>query len=326
MTIQDWRDVSPDVMRPLYDAEQARWASSLGWDFQPTATIAEAARVRGELPGLVVWDRAAVAGWAFYVVSQGLIQIGGVVARRASVARDLLGAILDSSDAAHATGISCFAFPSSPALASALVRLRFEVRRQLYLAQDLRAPEPALPTPMSRSAESVGLTYRSWSPDDAAETVRLLARSYAGSPAGRCFAPSGQLDEWVHYVRGLLGTGVCGTLAPFASLVVGSADTPRPVGGVLTTVIDPETAHIAQVAVDPDWRGRRIGEHLIRSAGAAARDAGYRRLTLIVDEHNQPARALYDRLGFTPHAEFVYASRARPTRRILNPRASRRAA
>jgi ribosomal protein S18 acetylase RimI-like enzyme len=45
-------------------------------------------------------------------------------------------------------------------------------------------------------------------------------------------------------------------------------------------------------------RGRQLGRVLLAKAGKEAADAGARRLTLCVDERNQPARKLYQASGF----------------------------
>lgn len=59
-----------------------------------------------------------------------------------------------------------------------------------------------------------------------------------------------------------------------------------------------EDAHVTNVAVLPEYRGRGIGELLMRDlmARAAARDA--QRITLEVRARNVPAQGLYRKLGF----------------------------
>lgn len=61
-------------------------------------------------------------------------------------------------------------------------------------------------------------------------------------------------------------------------------------------------AHVRQIqglAVDGELRGRGIGRALVEAACERARQEGARRLTLRVLGHNGPARALYERCGFT---------------------------
>jgi ribosomal protein S18 acetylase RimI-like enzyme len=54
------------------------------------------------------------------------------------------------------------------------------------------------------------------------------------------------------------------------------------------------------LAVAEDWRGRGLGSALIEALAAEARARGYGSLRLDVADHNERARALYERLGFDP--------------------------
>jgi ribosomal protein S18 acetylase RimI-like enzyme len=71
---------------------------------------------------------------------------------------------------------------------------------------------------------------------------------------------------------------------------------------------------VVDIALLPAFRGRGVGTMLLDELIAEA-DAGGRAVTLHVEASN-PARSLYDRLGFGPVADGgVYLSMARPPRR-----------
>ncbi len=116
------------------------------------------------------------------------------------------------------------------------------------------------------------------------------------------------MDEWREYAAQLLGSEACGTFEPGLSASVLS---PAGVleGVVLTTVVSPTTAHIAQVAVDPSRRGGGAATRLVRAVLEQARAAGYDRVSLLVSERNTAARRLYARLGFNETASFIAAGR-----------------
>jgi ribosomal protein S18 acetylase RimI-like enzyme len=90
---------------------------------------------------------------------------------------------------------------------------------------------------------------------------------------------------------------------PFVGLLAEAA--PGVVGVALlsplfSTVRGAAGAYVSDLWVARDWRGRRLGEHLL----AAARDTGAtlwraRFLRLGVAHDNARARAFYDRLGFS---------------------------
>ncbi|BDG62454.1 ribosomal-protein-alanine acetyltransferase [Caldinitratiruptor microaerophilus] len=61
-----------------------------------------------------------------------------------------------------------------------------------------------------------------------------------------------------------------------------------------------DEAHVTNIAVHPDWRGRGIGEALMRRLMDCARSYGITRMTLEVRVSNHAAQNLYVKLGFRP--------------------------
>lgn len=74
-------------------------------------------------------------------------------------------------------------------------------------------------------------------------------------------------------------------------------DGSRIVGMVVVWLIIDE-AHIATIAVHPEYRGRGIAAELLAQALAGALDRGMLSATLEVRAHNPPAHRLYRRFGF----------------------------
>lgn len=97
-------------------------------------------------------------------------------------------------------------------------------------------------------------------------------------------------DRWVERVRG----EACTWLASRGDLPVGA----------VTTVRSEEQPE-GEISLVGMWvaghaRGSGVGERLIETAVADARERGMARVTLDVAEENLPARRLYARLGFRP--------------------------
>jgi len=57
-------------------------------------------------------------------------------------------------------------------------------------------------------------------------------------------------------------------------------------------------AHITNIGVDPSWRRRGVGRHLVTALLTCARDWGHDSATLEVRAGNAAAQALYRSLGF----------------------------
>ena len=73
----------------------------------------------------------------------------------------------------------------------------------------------------------------------------------------------------------------------------------------------PSDIRIMDIALAPAFRGRGIGTELLRGLMAEAQESG-RKLSIHV-EMNNPARGLYERLGFRPageHGVYVLLERA----------------
>jgi len=58
-------------------------------------------------------------------------------------------------------------------------------------------------------------------------------------------------------------------------------------------------AHLARLAVDPDWQGKGIGHAIVADLMRQVRKRGYYRLTVNTQEDNARSYRLYLRLGFT---------------------------
>ncbi len=256
MICDDWGDIETASLEREFAREHVRWAEALHWDLGESLRLIERARGARQLSGLVVRDRAGrIAGWTFYLLRNEILEVGALVGRSASATRHLLDGILASPEAELAKELSCFVFPTSPSLRSALERRHFSVTRFPYMERTLMANLDPMPG-TAPGIESVRL--RSWTDADAVGTVRLLGEAYAGSPAERCFAPHKNLGEWAQYVGQLLGSPGCGTFMPDWSVIAEERSTQAVVGVVMATRVAPGTAHIAQVAIDPSLGGRGL--------------------------------------------------------------------
>ncbi len=301
---EDWRGAEAASVAPLYRSECRRWQETLGWDFAPSCTLIESARRAGTLPGLLVRGRnGRVAGWSFFVLHDDRLQVGGLVAESDSSRRALLRAALASPDAATASGASCYLYPQSPALRRTLEQEQFVVESHRYMACDL--PSSA-ESPIASWPE--GCAPGPFADGDAGDVVDLVARAYAGSPEAACFAPDLRPAQWAHYVGQLLRTEACGRYLPAASFALRDPQG-HPVAAILMTHIGEGIAHLAQVVVDPMWRGRALARHLVVESGRALAGSGYRRVTLLVADGNQGARHLYRGLGFRDLQTFLHGTR-----------------
>ncbi len=299
MIVRDWRAAPVEVVSRLYDAETARWRHDLHWDIAAQWATVETARANRQLPGFIAQSSSGdVLGWSFHLLHRGALQAGALVADSPATTERLVDTILRSDEARTASSLMMFGYLQAPGLDACLSPRGLTAERYRYL-------QKALP---SRQADS-RVTGRTFDHADTTAVTDLLVASYDAVDPLRPFAKTGRRDEWVEYVSQLTFGNGCGTFEPDMSPV-----TPCEFGGLdgaaLVTRIAPGVAHLAQVAVHPVVRGRKIGSQLLRGAMTAAQREGCDRLTLLVSERNEAAGRLYERLGFVEAAEFQSVGRA----------------
>ena len=310
----DWRFLSSEDAGDLHDAEAARWLSALHWDTRPALARVELARSAGTLPGLIARDdRGAVRGWAFYLVHEGVLQVGAFVADSPLATATLLDAIVRTREAAAASAMMFFVFSTAPELVEQLAARGFAVERYRYLQADLTHGASGLgPSTSSEPAKALDPALETWNPARRDAVAALLRRAYAADDAARPFARGGTPHEWLDYVTQLATTNACGWFFPEASVTAPGASPAELDGATLLTRLTPDTAHLAQIAVAPDARGRGLARRLLTASLDAARVAGCARATLLVSERNAAAGRLYEAMRFQDVAAFVSASRGQP--------------
>jgi ribosomal protein S18 acetylase RimI-like enzyme len=295
LRIVDWRLLAPERMDTLYSAEADRWAR-LDWDTTSQWQEVERGRRLGTTAGFAVLDdRGEITGWTFYQVRNRILQVGVFESPSEPVTIALVDKLLNEQTLAFVDTVAFFALSDAPALTPALRNKGLQVDRYWYLSRDLtRTVPPELND------------IRRWRFEDIQATADLFGRCYKGASDSRPFAQGGTPDEWAEYVNRLTRGFGCGTLLPEASLCVPSGPN-RLVGAALMTKISESTAHLAQLVVDPQFQGRRLGIQLLEMAASAAARQGCRRLTLIVGGSNRRARSVYETARFHAAGSFVAA-------------------
>ena len=87
-------------------------------------------------------------------------------------------------------------------------------------------------------------------------------------------------------------------LSEGATPVYIACDAKRRIAGFALIRIAADEAELLTIAVDPKWRGKKVGQALLRAAFEDLRMSPARRMFLEVDEQNAPAVRLYGKEGF----------------------------
>ncbi len=116
--------------------------------------------------------------------------------------------------------------------------------------------------------------------DDIPWIVEIEKRSFPTPWSAYAFSCELSDNEFAHYL-----------------VATPEGDPAKVVGyGGMWIIID--EAHITNVAVAPDYRGKSLGTFLMNGLFAVARKKGVLQMTLEVRITNSTARSLYEKLGF----------------------------
>jgi ribosomal protein S18 acetylase RimI-like enzyme len=301
--IENLRAIQPGSLQPLLEEEQRNWRSRLHWDFSASAELVRRYVNVHALDGLVLLCGAEVTGYCYWVTEEHKALIGDLYVRDVWRGAASQGQLLDEAIQALRRSASL------PALAIRRVESQL---MQLANPEQLEWDEGERPLEFSRvfmlapleqrarwRAVSFGETARvvSWGAVWMESTAELVAAVYQGhvdslindqyrSPAGAA-----------RFLRNIIHFPGCGVFQSEASFVAidESGDL---LGGVIATRVAPETGHIAQICVRPDWQGRGLGYELLRRAMQALRQCGCDEVSLTVTESNEQALRLYRHMGF----------------------------
>jgi len=87
-------------------------------------------------------------------------------------------------------------------------------------------------------------------------------------------------------------------LSDDATPVYVACDAKRRIAGFALVRVVKDEAELLTIAVDPKWRGKRVGDALLRAVFDDLLLSPARRMFLEVSEENAAAIRLYERLGF----------------------------
>ena len=132
-------------------------------------------------------------------------------------------------------------------------------------------------------------------PEEAADEAFLQALYASTRAAEMALAPWSDAQKWA-FLRGQFRLQAAHYRTHYADADFCIVTIGTQAVGRLYVLHQPHATHLIDIALLPEWRGRGLGSELLRQLLEHAVAAGSR-LTARV-ERNNPARRLYERLGF----------------------------
>ncbi|MGA7343387.1 MAG: GNAT family N-acetyltransferase [Terracidiphilus sp.] len=316
--ILDLRHFAATLLRPVLDAEGELWKQRLHWDYRTSARLLMQYLDNHMLPGYAALEAEQVTGYVFCVYEETKAVIGDVFALpgaqqngdsahavEETLLRHLLELLLNSPQVdrvesqllLHPSGLHAATFRAAG----------FEIYRRLFMVQTLqdlwKPPHVNLPG---------GLELRAWSDEDLAPAARLIAAAYSGHPDSLINDQYRSVQGSMRFLNNIVRYSGCGTFSPQVSHVVMERTSRELVGLILGSRVSPQSGHITQVCVHPQYRRRGLARMLLSLSAYWFMRQGATEISLTVTEANTDAIDLYLAEGYVCAHTFDAAVWQRP--------------
>lgn len=322
--ILDLRHASARLMRPVLEAEARLWVDRLHWDYRSSVELLLDYLDSRTLPGFLALSNGVVQGFAFCVYEAQKAVIGDCFAPSAFTrapgdeARDPvlqlllrnLTALVRNSPGVERVESQLLLYPSGSL--SALLRDEgFRSFPRFFMECELHSTASGRSSPTRPPADDIIL--RRWQSEDYQPAAELIHLSYEGHIDAEINDQYRSLHGSLRFLHNIVRFPGCGIFQASHSWVLESRRTGSLTGLLLCSRVADEVAHVTQLCIAPQFRGRRLGCDLLLHGMRALEQAGYSAISLTVTAENSGALTLYRQAGFHVRHDFdaaVYESRA----------------
>jgi ribosomal protein S18 acetylase RimI-like enzyme len=170
----------------------------------------------------------------------------------------------------------------------------FEVYRRLFMVQPLEGlwSSPRVDLPGE-------LELRPWRDEDLAPAARLISEAYRDHPDSLINDQYRSVHGSMRFLNNIVRYAGCGTFSAPVSHVVVHRSSREFVAIVLGSRVSPESGHITQVCVHPQYRRQGLARMLLSVASFGFMRQGATEISLTVTEVNSQAIDLYLAEGYT---------------------------
>jgi ribosomal protein S18 acetylase RimI-like enzyme len=169
----------------------------------------------------------------------------------------------------------------------------FEVHRRLFMVRPLEgffaAPNMKLPA---------GLELRPWRDEDLPAAARLISAAYLGHPDGVVNDQYRSIHGSLRFLNNIVRYAGCGVFSAQVSHIIVDRASREVVGLVLASRVSPQSGHITQICVHPNFRRRGLARILLTLAASCFLRQGVSEISLTVTEANTDAIDLYLAEGY----------------------------
>jgi ribosomal protein S18 acetylase RimI-like enzyme len=319
--ILDLRHFAAPMLRPVLDAEGELWKQRLHWDYRSSSKLLMQYLDSHMLPGYAALEAGHVTGYAFCVYEETKAVIGDVFALNSNAAglggypgsgfgplsappipasaheieqtllKHLFETLLNSP---HIERIESQLLLHPSGLHTGIFsKAGFQVFRRLFMVQPLQnlwnQPRVELPR---------GLELRPWRDDDLTLAGQLISEAYRFHPDSVINDQYRSIHGSQRFLNNIVRYSGCGTFSAQVSHVVINRSSREIVALVLGSRVSPQSGHITQLCVHPDYRRLGLARMLLSVAAFHFMRHGATEISLTVTESNSAAIDLYLSEGY----------------------------
>ncbi|MGA7831966.1 MAG: N-acetyltransferase [Terracidiphilus sp.] len=309
LEILDLRHFAAPVLRPVLEAEGALWKQLLHWDYYVSAKLLMQYLDSHTLPGYAALEAGQITGYVFCVYEETKAIIGDVFAlpgfrmdggrvREATaheVEDTLLRHILElmvNSPQVDRIESQLLLHPSGTH-AEVFRQAGFQIYRRLFMVRTLRGFYAPSSTKLPAELE-----LRPWRETDLEPASRLIAAAYSGHPDSVVNDQYRSVHGSLRFLNNIVRFSGCGVFSAPVSHVIVDRASREMVALVLASRVSPQSGHITQLCVHPEYRRRGLARTLLNLAASCFLRQGVVEISLTVTESNNDAIDLYRAEGY----------------------------
>lgn len=303
LEVLDLRHFSAAALRPLLEEEASKWERRLLWDYSRSIELLLEYVNNRSLTGYVGLKRGRVAGYAFGVCEAAKAVMGDVYAfgegegEANPVCEVLLNHLIETLQATPGIGrieSQLLLFPDG-ALRTPFVAAGFRPFPRCFMVCE---PDSGRGLEGADDRIATGFRIERWQPEFYLPAAALIQQAYLGHTDSDINDQYRSLTGAQRFLHNIVHFPGCGVFDPANSWVLRAAISGELEGMVLCSRVRGDAAHITQLCVRNELRGRGLGATLLRHCLRGIAGQGLRTVSLTVTESNRQAVMLYERYGF----------------------------
>jgi ribosomal protein S18 acetylase RimI-like enzyme len=306
--ILDLRHFAAQVLRPVLEAEGEVWMQRLHWDYHVSANLLMQYLDSHMLPGYAALEAGQVIGYVFCVYEETKAVIGDVFAMPGPHAEGRSAREIEETLLLHIIELlvnspqvdrveSQLLLHTSGSHAGVFLDAGFQVHQRLFMVRRLEGYYPA-----PRVSLPATLELRPWREEDMNPAGRLIYAAYHGHPDSVVNDQYRSVHGSLRFLNNIVRFSGCGAFSAQVSHVIVDRASREMVALVLGSRVSPESGHITQLCVHPEFRRRGLARMLLTLAASCFLRQGVTEISLTVTEANTEAIELYHSEGYEcPH-------------------------